>query len=98
MSHLLIDSLQARSDEFVALRRDIHRHPELGLHEVRTSQRIAERLQAWGYEVTAAWPRPAWSAHCAAAAGRRRLGLRADMDALPIQESTGSPGPAATPA
>ena len=44
--------LQALSDEFTALRRDIHRHPELGYQEFRTSDLVAERLASWGYRVT----------------------------------------------
>lgn len=50
MPHPLIQSLQAHGEEFVALRRDLHRHPELGLREVRTSQRIADCLERWGCE------------------------------------------------
>ena len=51
MAHPLLESAQRDASEFVALRRDIHRHPELGLHEVRTADLIAQRLEAWGYDV-----------------------------------------------
>lgn len=47
----LLQALQARAEEFVALRRDLHRHPELGLKEFRTSDLIAARLAEWGYTV-----------------------------------------------
>ena len=89
MSHPLIRSLQAHSEAFIALRRDLHRHPELGLHEVRTSQRIAECLQAWGYEVHRGLATTGVVASLRRGTGGRRLGLRADMDALPLQETTG---------
>jgi hippurate hydrolase len=89
MSHPLVRSLQAHSEEFIALRRDLHRHPELGLHEVRTSQRIAECLQSWGYEVHRGLATTGVVGSLRRGAGGRRLGLRADMDALPLQETTG---------
>ncbi|MBK9136043.1 MAG: amidohydrolase [Betaproteobacteria bacterium] len=89
--HPLIHSLQARSDEFVAVRRDLHRHPELGLHEVRTAQHIAESLHAWGYEVHRGLATTGVVGTLRRGAGTRSLGLRADMDALPVQETTGKP-------
>ena len=84
--HPILETVTQGADEFVALRRDIHRHPELGYQEFRTSDLVAQCLTQWGYEVERAWAAPAWSASCA---GARALGLRADMDALPIQEATG---------
>ena len=48
----LLDALHARADEFVAVRRDIHRHPELAFDEHRTAALVADKLRAWGYEVT----------------------------------------------
>ena len=47
-----LTALQALSEEFTAVRRDIHRHPELGYQEFRTSDLVAERLASWGYQVT----------------------------------------------
>jgi hippurate hydrolase len=82
-----LDALQARADVFVALRRDIHRHPELGLREERTSDLVAERLQAWGYEVHRGLATTGVVGTLRRGEGTKRLGLRADMDALPIHET-----------
>lgn len=84
-------ALRAQSDEFVALRRDIHRHPELGYQEFRTSDLVAQRLQEWGYEVTRGLGGTGVVGQLRRGTGQRRLGLRADMDALPIHEATGLP-------
>ena len=83
--------LQALSDEFTALRRDIHRHPELGYQEFRTSDLVAERLASWGYRVTRGLGGTGVVGQLVRGSGAKRLGLRADMDALPIQEATGLP-------
>ena len=91
MPHPLIHSLQARADEFVALRRDLHRHPELGLQEVRTAQRIADCLQTWGYQVHRGLATTGVVGTLRRGTGPRCLGLRADMDALPLQEATCKP-------
>lgn len=88
MSDTLIQ-LQALSDEFTALRRDIHQHPELGYQEFRTSELVAERLAAWGYQVTRGLGGTGVVGQLVRGQGGKRLGLRADMDALPIQEATG---------
>jgi hippurate hydrolase len=77
--------------EFVALRRDLHAHPELGLAEVRTSDLIADRLSRWGYAVSRGLAGTGVVGQLRRGNGSRRLGLRADMDALPITETTGLP-------
>ena len=87
MNAPVLDALQARADDFVALRRDIHRHPELGLQEERTSDLVAQRLQAWGYEVHRGLATTGVVGTLRRGTGTRRLGLRADMDALPIHET-----------
>ena len=83
----LLAALQKQAPPFVALRQDIHRHPELGLHEVRTSELIAKQLQAWGYAVHRGLARTGVVGQLRKGSGHRRLGLRADMDALPLQEN-----------
>jgi len=83
----VLHALQTRAAPFVALRRDLHRHPELGLHEFRTSQVLAEQLESWGYTVTRGLATTGLVAQLKRGNGGRRLGLRADMDALPIHET-----------
>ena len=85
----LLDQLHRQSDEFIGLRRDIHHHPELAFDEHRTSALVAEKLQAWGYEVERGLGGTGVVGRLVRGDGRRRLGLRADMDALPIDEATG---------
>lgn len=72
---------------FVQLRRDIHAHPELAFEEHRTSQLVAERLRAYGYTVTEGIGGTGVLGQMQRGQGKR-LGLRADMDALPIQEAS----------
>ena len=82
-------ALQAHADEFTGMRRDIHRHPELGFQEFRTSELVAERLTQWGYSVTRGLGGTGVVGQLQRGTGAKRLGLRADMDALPIVEATG---------
>lgn len=78
-------------EPLVALRRDIHAHPELGFHEHRTAGRIVERLHALGLEVHEGIGRTGVVGVLRNGTSGRTIGLRADMDALPIQERTGVP-------
>ncbi|NIC42883.1 M20 aminoacylase family protein [Aquabacterium sp. A08] len=76
-------------EEFVAVRRDIHRHPEMAFDEHRTAQLVAERLRAWGYRVATGVGGTGVVGQLVRGQGGARIGLRADMDALPIVENTG---------
>ena len=87
----LLEELHAQADEFIGLRRDIHRHPELAFDEHRTSALVAEKLQGWGYAVERGLGGTGLVGRLVRGDGQRRLGLRADMDALPIHEATGLP-------
>jgi len=78
-------------DEMIALRRQIHAEPELGFEEHLTSELVASRLERWGYEVTRGVGRTGVVGRLQVGSGTRRLGLRADMDALPITEASGLP-------
>jgi hippurate hydrolase len=86
----LQNALTNRVGEFIQLRRDIHRHPELAFEENRTSDLVASKLESWGYEVHRGLGGTGVVGKLARGEGERRLGLRADMDALPIQEATGA--------
>jgi hippurate hydrolase len=83
----VLQALQMRAAPFVALRHDLHRHPELGLQEFRTSELLAHQLQSWGYSVTRGLATTGLVAQLRRGSGSKRLGLRADMDALPIHEA-----------
>jgi amidohydrolase len=79
--------------ELVEIRRDIHAHPELGRTEQRTTRLIADRLRLSGLAPKLL---PGTGLTCdigpsPVETGRRRIALRADMDALPVQETTGLP-------
>ena len=76
-------------DEFIAIRHQIHQHPELAFEEFRTSDLVAEKLQQWGYRVERGLGGTGVVGQLKRGSGGRRLGLRADMDALPIAEKTG---------
>ena len=77
--------------EFIDLRRDIHQHPELAFDEHRTSALVAERLRSWGYSVATGLGGTGVVGQLKRGDGKARIGLRADMDALPIEECTGAP-------
>lgn len=79
----------ALKDELVELRRDFHAHPELGFREVRSAQKIADYLSALGLAVRDGIAETGVTALLEGGKKGRTLLLRADMDALPIEEETG---------
>ncbi|MCW5649733.1 MAG: amidohydrolase [Ramlibacter sp.] len=87
----LIAEIEATHAEFTALRRDIHAHPELAFQENRTSDVVAERLASWGIEVHRGLGQTGVvgvlkGARTPSGGKPRSIGLRADMDALPMPE------------
>ncbi|KQN72487.1 M20 aminoacylase family protein [Devosia sp. Leaf64] len=90
-------SLPSTIDDFVALRRRLHAAPELGRAEVATSKLVAELLEGWGYEVATGLGVTGVVGTLRNGAGERVIGLRADMDALPITEATGADYASQTP-
>ena len=87
----VLDEVREIEGEMVALRHRIHAHPELGFEEHVTSALVAERLEAWGYRVERGIGGTGVVGSLTVGSGRQRLGLRADLDALPITEATGLP-------
>lgn len=82
----LLDQLHTDLGATTAIRRDIHAHPELAFEEHRTAALVAERLQALGIETHTGIGKTGVVGVLRAGTGSRAIGLRADMDALPIQE------------
>jgi hippurate hydrolase len=87
----ILPAIRAMADEMVALRHQIHAHPELAFEEHITSDLVASRLTEWGYEVHRGLGGTGVVGTLQRGQGTKRLGIRADMDALPIQETTGLP-------
>jgi amidohydrolase len=82
----LIDDIVADSAEMAQLRRDIHAHPELRFEEVRTADLVAAKLSAWGIPVHRGLGTTGVVGILKNGKSPRAIGLRADMDALPMQE------------
>lgn len=87
---LVLPGIAAMQDEMIAIRHSIHAHPELGFEEFATSERVAACLTRWGFEVSTGVGKTGVVATLRNGEGRS-IGLRADMDALPIQETSGLP-------
>lgn len=77
----------AQGDALTALRRDLHAHPELSYEEVRTAGVVAEFLRACGLSVTTGVGGTGVVGQLRKGSGQRRIGLTAEMDALPLSES-----------
>jgi amidohydrolase len=86
-----------REDELVALRRDLHRHPELAFGERRTAERVADRLRRAGLEVTTGVAGTGVVAVLRGDRPGRTIAWRADMDALPLVEAVDVEFASATP-
>jgi hippurate hydrolase len=88
MGTSILAAMSELAVEMRAIRRDIHRHPELAFNERRTAALVAERLRAWGIEVHERIGKTGLVGVLSAGTSERAIGLRADMDALPIHETT----------
>lgn len=91
----VLDETRAISDLIVAWRRDIHMHPELGFEEFRTAQMVADNLRALGLEVATGVGKTGVVGILGE--GKPVIGIRADMDALPVQEINDVPYASQTP-
>ena len=90
MTQSPLDLARRYQDELTAIRRDIHAHPELGMEEHRTADLVARKLEEWGIEVHRGVGKTGVVGVLRNGNGQDAVGLRADMDALPIQEATGA--------
>jgi len=91
MTNKILDGIQENAQQFIDIRRDLHRHPEIGFEEQRTSDLVAEKLKSWGYEVHRGLAKTGVVGTLKVGDGTKRLGIRADMDALPMPENSGKP-------
>lgn len=82
----LLDSIVTQAASIATLRRDIHAHPELCFEEVRTADLVAAKLQEWGIPIHRGMGTTGVVGIVKAGNSPRAIGLRADMDALPMQE------------
>jgi len=81
-----VEELRPLSQAMRALRRDIHAHPELAFEENRTAAIVAKELAGYGIDVHTGLAKTGVVGTLRAGKGMRSIGLRADMDALPMQE------------
>ncbi|MGO4325966.1 M20 aminoacylase family protein [Cupriavidus sp. 2TAF22] len=86
-----VSDLEASAQGLRAIRRRIHQHPELAYNELETAALVSRMLREWGYDVVEGVGGTGVVASLQAGNGGRSIGIRADMDALPIQEATGLP-------
>ena len=95
----IINSVASFADEVAAWRRDIHTHPELDYDTIRTAGVVADKLKAFGCDeiVTGIGRTGVVGVIKGRLPGDKVIGLRADMDALPILEATGKPYASQTP-
>ncbi len=86
-----IETIRGFHDELTAIRRDLHAHPELGLEEHRTADLVARKLEEWGIEVHRGVGVTGVVGVLRRGEGAAAVGLRADMDCLPMEEQTNLP-------
>ena len=85
----LLSSVETIAPQFVSIRRSIHAHPELAFEERQTSDLVASTLEGLGYRVHRGLGTTGVVGQLTKGTGSKTIGIRADMDALPIQERTG---------
>lgn len=88
---MIEDTLRSFAAEMTALRHDLHQHPELCFEEHRTADIVARELAAYGYQVTTGIAETGVIGSLKLGSGRQAIAIRADMDALPIHETTNLP-------
>lgn len=88
MSVKILPEVTAIKDEIIANRRDFHKYPELGFKEHRTAKVIAEKLKAYGIDVRTGIGKTGIIGDLHGKGSGKTIALRADMDALPVQETS----------
>ena len=97
MSDFVIPEIKASEDEMIAIRHYLHANPELSLEEFKTSDLVAKQLESWGYKVTRGIGTTGVVGSLEKGDSNKSIGLRADMDALPIFEETNLPWASSVP-
>jgi amidohydrolase len=87
----IIERIAAFQDQLAEWRHDIHAHPELGFEETRTAEFVARKLAEFGCEVFPGIGKTGVVGRLRAGNSKHSIGLRADMDALPVEEATNLP-------
>ena len=87
----IIEEIQNFSDDLIKIRHDFHQYPELGMQETRTSQKVSELLNSWGIKTYTGVGKMGIIGVLEGKNLGKTIGLRADMDALPIEEKTNLP-------
>jgi amidohydrolase len=82
----VVPEIVTRAPEHAAFRQDLHAHPELSYQEERTAEQVAQKLAEWGIRTHRGLGKTGVVGIIQAGSSTRALGLRADMDALPMQE------------
>jgi amidohydrolase len=91
----MLQRARALQNQIVAWRREVHKYPELGFQEHRTAQLVADTLRTMGLCVETGIGKTGVVGHLGE--GRPAIGIRADMDALPLQETNDVPYASQTP-
>ena len=87
----IIEEIQNFSDDLIKIRHDFHQYPELGMQETRTSQKVNDLLKSWGIKTYTGVGKKGIVGVLEGNNPGKTIGLRADMDALPIEEKTNLP-------
>ena len=89
-SQKYLDYMHTLAPELTSMRHHLHQHPELGFEEFDTSEFVAKKLAEWGYAVHRGLGKTGVVGQLKRGNGKAAVGIRADMDALPIDEKTGA--------
>jgi len=85
-----LDYMHAHAPQLAQIRHHLHQNPELGFAEFDTSALVAQKLADWGYQVERGLGKTGVVARLRRGSGSKSVGIRADMDALPIHEQSGA--------